>query len=505
MRVLKLCLILLLINSLIYLNRLKFDNQVWFGGDAKEYQTLAVNFAKGYGFMKIGAVAGDYAKDYKFQERVDDIYKPHLDLFIKNGQLGGYYDFYRAPGYPFFLGIIYKVFGVVPKAVQQIQLLLVILVASFLPWLGYFYWKKPGLMAGLASMIIYLQRYARNVLAVTTGITYPNKFMAEPLVTMFLLLYILLFIFWQKKKSLASALALGIITGLNILIKASAIFLPVITVVYLIYFSLKRLKKWPSLIGYIAGVLLIIVPWSFYASKVAGRKIFILTQGVDVILYSHNEFALDGTWHKEGYLGPNIHTSLTLPETKILPFYNRPEIEALPVLKKLLAFYSTYPEYIPKMFLAKIHRGFGRYQYLILGLLLINYGLMLKLLNQMIKKWKIKIRFSLNFILSLLMIVLILPYFKIHIMSALIDKFFRINPQLFGLMILAVINKIVFKKKAVINIPAPFIIIFLSYLLITWATSGIRRLIQVIDFIFILVFFKQVIDFLKTMLQGVEV
>ena len=143
----KLCLLLLLIYSAVFFAKLKFNNEVVFSGDAWQYQSMAVNWAKGFGLMRLGAVGGDYRQDYKLAPVVAERYLPHLELFIANGKAGGYYSFYRTPGYIVFMGTIYKWFGVNPIIVKQIQLFLIIFIAAFLPYLGWHYWQKTGFIA----------------------------------------------------------------------------------------------------------------------------------------------------------------------------------------------------------------------------------------------------------------------------------------------------------------------------------------------------------------------
>jgi len=199
-KVISLSIFLFVVCSIFYLNKIHFENEVWFGGDGAGYHMMAVNYAKGRGLMKVG-IFGDYVDDYKFQAKIDESYQVELNNSLKAGRRGGYFTVYRAPGYILFLGIIYKLFGVSPIIVQQIQLLMIIATACALPLLGYYYWKKSGLIAGLLGIGIYLNHYAKNI-PQGTGIVYPNKILTEGLNSIFLLLFILAFIYWQKKKKL---------------------------------------------------------------------------------------------------------------------------------------------------------------------------------------------------------------------------------------------------------------------------------------------------------------
>ncbi len=129
----RISLVLLIVYSVVLLKTIKFDNRVPLSGDGWEYQSVAVNWAKGYGLMKNGAVAGDYYDDYKFYQEVDEVYQPTLQSFKKRGAKGGFYSFYRTPGYIVFLGVVYKLFGVLPILVKKIQLVFIAIIAAFLP------------------------------------------------------------------------------------------------------------------------------------------------------------------------------------------------------------------------------------------------------------------------------------------------------------------------------------------------------------------------------------
>ena len=232
MRIIRWCLVLFLVYSIVFLNKLEFDDWASYSGDTKEYQAMAVNLAKGYGLMKGGAVAGDYVNDYKFDPNVLGRYYPPLKLFLEKGKTGGYYKFYRTPGYIVFLAGIYKLFGVSPQIAKTIQLLLITFIAAFLPYLGLMIWKKKGFWAGLIAGGIYLTEYARTT-PKDLSITYPYQLMTEGLISFWLFIWVWLFLLWEKNKKPLLTLILGILTGLSLLIKGSNIFIPLVMIIYL--------------------------------------------------------------------------------------------------------------------------------------------------------------------------------------------------------------------------------------------------------------------------------
>jgi len=94
-------------------------------------------------------------------------------------------------------------------------------------------------------------------------------------------------------------------------------------------------------------------------------------------------------------------------------------------------------------------------------------------------------------------------YNFIHWPSWLANLVMNVNLWLLGLLLLLIANKMIIKEKVDLNIPVPFLFLFLNFLFLTLAIIGKYRLIQVIDFVFILVFAKQLIDFLIDALQDI--
>ena len=83
-----------------------FSDRAYFGGDTWEYQSMAVNWAKGHG-LKFGSI--EKFSVYKFDQGKE---KEYYSTFIRSGKNGGFYNYYRTPGYPIFVGVIYKIFGI---------------------------------------------------------------------------------------------------------------------------------------------------------------------------------------------------------------------------------------------------------------------------------------------------------------------------------------------------------------------------------------------------------
>ena len=181
-----------------YLPRTYFWDDAYFGGDTWEYQSMAVNFAFGHG-LRFGAIE-DFAV-YKFF--VPPEARTYYKQFFQEGENGGTLRTYRTWGYPLFLGIVYKFFGVHPAVAKRIQLLMLLAVAASLPLIGYSYYGNAGLLAGLI---------------VFPGVTisfvdFADEILTKSLIVVALFSWLLVYMSWNKKKSLLSATCLGMMTG----------------------------------------------------------------------------------------------------------------------------------------------------------------------------------------------------------------------------------------------------------------------------------------------------
>lgn len=463
--------------SFYYLTRIKFTDTVWFGGDSWEYQVMAVNWAKGYPLMTIGAF-GDYIQDYHFEPLISEDYQSLFSSFIAAGQSGGFDNFYRTPGYPFFLGLIYRLFGVSPQLAQQIQLLLIIAAATTLPWFGFVYWQRLGFWSGLVGAGLYLLTYAKT-LPQSSGLTYPNQLMTENLIVFGLAIFVASYIFWEKTRRPIRSIFLGAILGLNLLIKGCVVFIPFLIFLYWFYLVCRRRLAWQNLLGLLLGIVIVILPWSAYASFKSSQPIILSTQGQAVLFFGNNEYGADGSWHPEGYDSSN-------PQA----FYNQPEIKDLPVPQKLLVFYSHHRDLLPQIFFARIRSGFYSFPFFIASILLISW----ELLRQTFPPVKRHLRL-ITFILtsSLFYLYLIQDLSLFEFLKALLP----VNRVLGGFVLMFSLSWLIKKQPPRLDLPPVFLILFFNFLLLTLITFGFARFIQVIDFVFMLVFAKYALTLLR--------
>jgi 4-amino-4-deoxy-L-arabinose transferase-like glycosyltransferase len=464
--VVKYCGLLLLVYTLIWQSRIKFTNEAYFGGDSGGYQIMAVNWAKGFGLMKNGGVAGDYYNVYHLSKDFGDNGEAGYQWFLESGKNGGYFQFYRMPGYIVFLGIIYKIFGISPEFAKHVQLELLIVIAAGLPFIGNNFWKKGGLFAGFIAGLVFLYFYGRSG-PVAGGISYPSDILSETLTTFAVFVTTVVFILWEKKKNLSASFVLGVITGLTILIKSSTVFLPVILVFYFGLLFIRKKINISEITGLLLGLILVILSWSIYATDKSGKTVFLSTQTDEVLLEGNNEFSVDGGWHPEGYSSPTTDI-----------FYNRPEIRNLSLVNKLIAFYKSNPDLILKYAIAKIRFGFESFIFLKAALILLTYEiglLFIKNYKRLIEFWKL---FSLFGVIQV--------FHPNPSLIPIINNYYFITVEIVVLVIIG-LSAWIFKKRIdTIEIPLFLVFLILNFVLISLVIFGYPRFIQVIDWLFIL-------------------
>jgi 4-amino-4-deoxy-L-arabinose transferase-like glycosyltransferase len=298
-----------------YFIALKPSDDVFFGGDTWEYQSMAVNFSKGHGIQRIGAM--EPFEVYKF----DSSDPEYLKIFYKNP---GDYNFYRTPFFPIFLGCFYKIFGVAPFTFKLLQLSILVLIATSLIWIGFRYYKKIGFVSGLFAGIFFIN----------SSYTYAGMILTEVTIIASLFLVFILYNYWREKHSLFISVLLGVALGISLLVKGSLIFIPLLIVFFELYQLLQSKKQFMRLVSLVVVLLFFvgtIIPWSIYASKKSSSRIILSTQDSNILLDNNNEFCTNGKWHQEWKSNPSS-------------YYNRhPELLKTPSWA-VVQFYSSHPK-----------------------------------------------------------------------------------------------------------------------------------------------------------------
>ncbi|MCK9571698.1 MAG: glycosyltransferase family 39 protein [Candidatus Omnitrophica bacterium] len=333
-----------------------------FGGDSWEYQSLGVNISKGFGFQ-IGGITN--FSEYKFSPEASNskiLFYPFSPALVTGGEetlydhflKGGEYLFYRTPGYPLFLGSVYKFFGVHPLKVKVIQIYLLAFIAASLPLIARHYWGKLGCLSGFIWAFLFLAFFSPD----------PTKIITETLITFFLFILVIMLISWEVKASALKSFLLGLLTGLNVLTKGLNVFLPFILLCYL-FLKTEKTKRLLTSFLFVSGIALLIITWSVYASSKTSRPITLATQQNTLLLDSNNEDTLStGGWSPAWRKWDSGNLKY---------LYNRPEIKQVSPFNKLVKFLVLHYKDLPSLLINKLKRVF-RKQFscflIVLGLLI---------------------------------------------------------------------------------------------------------------------------------------
>jgi 4-amino-4-deoxy-L-arabinose transferase-like glycosyltransferase len=193
--------------------------------------------------------------------------------------------FFRPPGYPYFLAVIYKLAGpdyLTPRVVQVLLGLGNVLLAFWLvrKWLGQSVALVAALLMGTYWIFIY----------------YEGEFLETPLMVCCTLLLLGLLFGWTERITFRRALAAGLVLGLSSLVRPNAlIFLPAIA--GWAYWIGRRQPTRRSfrlaLGGLLLGCAVMILPATIRNYTVSGQPVLI-TSNAGINLYMGNNETADG-------------------------------------------------------------------------------------------------------------------------------------------------------------------------------------------------------------------
>lgn len=294
-------------------------NLINYAGDTWDYQTLAVNFMKGHGYQS--GLCETY-ETYKFYKTSDPSYTKDW----------GEYMFYRTPGYPLFLILIYSISGIQPYAVFISQIVFLAIALSSLPW---FFGKVLnfgwiGIVSGILS--VYYQLNTKIYFKMNAAELY-----TEVCMMLGYYFFILVSLWALQNFSKKKMFILGVSCGTNLLIKGTFIFVPLLLFIYL----LVSIEYWKDKLKlcclYILGIILIVSPWTIYATYHSKKLVILSTQGSVVLLDGNNELSLkSGKWEP-------THT-----------YYQQNRFKGETTLHKYLIFLKEHRTQIIPMVLKKI-------------------------------------------------------------------------------------------------------------------------------------------------------
>lgn len=316
------------------LHSVKFEASARFRGDTWEYQSLAVNLVKGCGFPKFGLLV-PFA-EYGFEDSATQT--SHYGRFAEAGKGGGEDHFYRNPGYPWFLAVVYSFVGVRPLAAKLLQAVLMFIVAAGLMRIGRLLWGQDGFYAGALAGPLYVGVYGYQA----------GHILTEPLIAFSMAALVESFLRWHREPSLRGAAVLGACFALSLYVKSSNVFIPPFVALLLWWRTwgtpaTRRLAHSAAALG-TRGVLL--APYAVFATARTGSLVILSTQGPTSLLDNNNEFSLaSGAWGPQWRNDPRA-------------FYNLPEIAPLPPLRKVAAFYASRPSDFFRAASYKLNAGF---------------------------------------------------------------------------------------------------------------------------------------------------
>jgi 4-amino-4-deoxy-L-arabinose transferase-like glycosyltransferase len=512
-----LTLLLIVLYSAIFYNISGFTNGARFKNGEFEYHSAGVNLAKGHGISRIGAI--EPFDQYKFNEYGNNV-EFNYKYFTR---FAGAYQFQNPPGYGIFLGVIYYVFGINPVIAKYIQLLLLIVIASVLPLMGYRYWKANGYVAGIIASVLFLSQYYQ----------YARQLEPQCLLMFMLFLVIAGLDRYLKKPSYVSALILGFVIALSLLVKALIILFPAFIILYFLFKLLRSPKSKTvfQLLLFILGFISPFFPWSVYATQKARHQditqkvlqqtllndplnktdslflapiiakdpkinnpqtilydagilvpakiystaftyfygysmnkkeiVLISTQFQHIAQFSaHNEYSKDGGFNVDWIFDKNS-------------FYNNDNLQGRSPFFRVFNFYLHFPEKIITLPVLKLHRAFSGFYYLIsfFIVIILNFLFTVVLKFHFIKKH--------NYLLLIFLPLIFLPFF----MCVNVLFFCCI---LFLTAVSIILSRILRFQYDLIKIPPSFYLIIISLAVLIPLYAGDKRFTEVVDFLFIL-------------------
>lgn len=461
-KIITICVVLVLIYSTIYFPKSNLEDGAFFGGDTWVYQSQAVNFIKGHNLTFGGIESYD---TYKFSPGYGSPHNAGLEgfqYFMEVGKQGGIQDFFGTPGYPFFVGLVYKIFGVHPAIAKQIQLFLLIVTASFLPLIGFYYWRARGLVSGIIAGHIFLSHYA---------LTLPKDILTESFIVFVIFSIIILSIIWERNKNPRNTFLLGLSISYGLLVKGSLVFVPILFLAYFFILYRNKIINFSSCVVLLVGILCLVVPWSVFASVKLGKMTILSTQGPLIITMGNNEHTMSG----EPYV-------VTPDEDS---FYNKPEIQAKPIYLRVALFYLNNRKMIPGVFINKIYVGFENLPFFKIAVFLLIFEIYLSISLSRRKNILVANLIVLSIFGSLF--YLSITFFRQSISNTL---FLLItdainSPRLLVLFVVMLVLSYKVKRDLPV-LPVSMTIFIINFLLVTLMTFGFLRYVEVVAFIPIL-------------------
>lgn len=210
---------------------------------------------------------------------------------------------YRPVGYPAFLALLFHIFGVNLFIAKFFQVIFSVLICV----LVYFVARE----AGASEMV---SRIASLVIAVYPPHIFFTSLMAtEPMFTVFLLLAILTLFKGLKQERLWFFILCGVCSGVGVLIRPQALFLPALLALVLVILRRHKFAKFlPGALAIIVMAGLTTLPWQARNYRIWGRWGVIAHTGGITFFHANNPgrlvkgYLLQEKWRDAGYNAQEI-------------------------------------------------------------------------------------------------------------------------------------------------------------------------------------------------------
>jgi 4-amino-4-deoxy-L-arabinose transferase-like glycosyltransferase len=195
------------------------------------------------------------------------IHNHSFSLYLDNPEIK---DPVRTPGYPLFLAIVYSLLSDNPLYVVALQMLLGCVTALLIFLLVRIVWgMRSAFIAGLLYSINFHQ------------VIFEMQLLTEILFTLVLLLSVVLFILYLKKRSILILILSAFFLSLAITIRPIAIFFPIIPLAFL----LERKVSLRMVILFTLIVIILPTIWVVRNSMVFRRIFYTKIHSVNLVLY----------------------------------------------------------------------------------------------------------------------------------------------------------------------------------------------------------------------------
>ncbi|HID63817.1 MAG TPA: phospholipid carrier-dependent glycosyltransferase, partial [Anaerolineae bacterium] len=212
-------------------------------------------------------------------------------------QGNGYRTSYKPPAYPYFLGLVYWLFGHQPNVAKLAQIFLYLLLCYAVYLMG---------------KLLFDERTA-NLSASIVG-TYPSLvgfnliLMSDNLFTLLLTLSVLTSVYFFSTRKMKFLVASGVLAGLATLTRTVGVALLVSLIIVLGVESLRtrRVFVWPVLLS-ILGFLAVVLPWTYRNYYVHRSSVFVDTNlGINLYIGNARDTPIWGCWKKMESLGEDV-------------------------------------------------------------------------------------------------------------------------------------------------------------------------------------------------------